>query len=143
VVFKPNATGNRVSALSISDAAGVRSVALNGTGFVYTASVSPASLTFAEQQVGTASAAQAVILSNTSNRPMPINSISISGGNNLNFTQTHTCPAVLDAPTVVGGISSCTINVVFKPNATGNRVSALSISDAAGVRSVALNGTGI
>jgi subtilase family serine protease len=102
------------------------------------ASLSPQSLNFAGQGVSTASASQPVTLSNIGTATLNISGITITGGNSGDFTQTSTCTATLAAG------ANCTINVTFKPTATGMRSGTLSISDdaAGSPHTVALAGTG-
>jgi Abnormal spindle-like microcephaly-assoc'd, ASPM-SPD-2-Hydin len=102
------------------------------------ASLSPTSLTFSSQAIGTVSAAKIVTLKNTGTTRLTITSIAIAGANSLNFIQTHTCLTSLAAG------ASCTISVKFKPNATGTRRAALNIYDNAtgSPQRVALSGTG-
>jgi len=97
-----------------------------------TVTVSPTSLTFGAQQVGTTSAPQTVTLSNTGASAVSIRSISTSG----DFAETNNCGASL------AGNSSCTINVTFTPTATGTRTGTLTINDSAGTQTVSLTGTG-
>jgi hypothetical protein len=103
------------------------------------ATLSPTSLTFAAQIIGTASAARVVTLKNTGTARLTITGIAIAGANPANFSQTHTCLSSLQAG------ASCTLSVKFKPNATGTRMAALSIHDNAtgSQQSVALSGTGV
>jgi len=98
------------------------------------AALSPASLTFAAQRVGTSSNAQTVTLSNTGTAALAISSISASG----DFTQTNNCAGSL-APN-----ASCTINVIFKPSTTGARSGVLTVSSNSngGATTVSLAGTG-
>ena len=97
-------------------------------------SVSPANLDFANQGVGTTSAAQIVTLANTGTVTLTISSITPSG----DFSQTNTCGTTVNAG------ANCTISVTFKPTAAGMRTGTLSISDnaAGSPQSVALSGTG-
>src|SRR5208282_4072890 len=67
--------------------------------------VSPGSLTFPSQAIGTVSAAQAETLTNIGTAPLILDGIATSG----DFAQTSTCGATL-AP---GG--TCTIMVTFGP----------------------------
>jgi Phosphoesterase family/Abnormal spindle-like microcephaly-assoc'd, ASPM-SPD-2-Hydin len=99
-----------------------------------TAGVSPMSLTFGGQTVGSASAAQTVTLSNTGSVALTITSIAGSG----DFAETNTCGSFLAA----GG--NCTISVTFTPTASGTRTGTLSITDNASgsPQSVSLTGTG-
>jgi len=101
--------------------------------------LSPTSLTFASQVVGTASAPKIVTLTNNGTARLAISGIGIVGVNPLNFLQTHTCGSFL----AVGAV--CTISITFKPNATGTRTAALSVHDNAAnsPQKVALFGTGV
>jgi hypothetical protein len=100
--------------------------------------LSPTSLTFASQNVGTTSAAQVVTLSNTGNATLSITSIAISGTNSGDFAPTTACGSSLAAG------ANCAINVTFKPTATGTRSASLAVTDNASgsPHTVSLSGTG-
>jgi hypothetical protein len=70
------------------------------------ATLSPTSLTFSSQLVGTSSLPKTVTLRNNGTAHLTITSIGITGLNAGNFTQTHTCGSFL----AVG--ASCTISGV-------------------------------
>ena len=138
VRFSPKGSGTRIAALTVSDS-GVGSpqtVALSGIGT--TAKLSPTSLSFGTVEVGTASAAKTVTLTNVGTTTLSIIGIAITGTNAGDFAQTHTCGSSLAA----GG--SCAINVKFKPTASGTHTAALSVSDSAAgsPQKVALYGVG-
>ena len=97
-------------------------------------SLSPTSLTFATQTVGTTSASQPVTLANTGNATLSITGITTSG----DFAESDTCG------TSVGTGANCTIKVTFKPTESGSRSGMLSITDNASgsPQSVSLSGTG-
>ncbi|PYV20952.1 MAG: hypothetical protein DMG24_21075, partial [Acidobacteria bacterium] len=86
-------------------------------------SLSPASLTFGSQTVGTASASQTVTLANRTGASLSISSIAISGGNSADFSQSNTC-----GRSVAAG-ASCSIAVTFQPTAAGARSSTLAVTD--------------
>jgi len=96
--------------------------------------LTPSSLTFAAQKVGTTSAAQVITVDNPGATPLKITSITISG----DFSETNNCPSKL----TVG--KSCTINVSFTPTQTGTRTGTLSIKDSAlsSVQKIPLTGSG-
>jgi hypothetical protein len=98
------------------------------------ASLSPSSLSFGDQQVGTQSAARTVTLTNTGTLGMSISSIATAG----DFSRTTTCAATLTPG------ASCTIAVTFSPTATGPRTSALSVTSNAvnSPTTAALSGNG-
>ncbi len=136
VTFKPTGSGQRTGTVTVTDNASptTQTASLTGTGAGPGATLSPASLTFATQAVGTNSSAQTVTLKNTGTAVLTISSITISG----DFSQTHTCSTTL----AVG--SSCSISVTFKPTASGTRTGVLSVSDNAvpATQTVSLTGTG-
>ena len=138
VTFTPTAKDKRKGVLAISDSDPTRlqAVALIGTGTVV--NLSPKTLRFGNQAVGTASAPKTVTLTNTGSAMLNFTGISIVGSDAGDFAQTNTCG------TGIGGGASCTITVRFKPTATGTRTAAVSISDDGGgsPQRVSLNGTG-
>src|SRR5215831_5697228 len=137
VTFAPTATGIRTGTLNVTDnaAGSPQSVNVSGTGTAPVAGVSPASLNFGSQNVGTSSGAQTVTLSNTGTGPLTISSVSTSG----DFAQTNNCGTSVAA----GG--SCTISVTFAPTATGARTGTLTVTDdaAGSPQLVNLSGDGI
>jgi probable HAF family extracellular repeat protein len=113
---------------------------MSGTAVISgpTATLSPTSLTFSTQAIGTTSAAKTVTLKNTGTTSLTISSIAITGTNAGDFAQTHTCGSSLAAG------ASCTFKVTFKPTASGTRSAALSVTDnaAGSPQKVTLNGIG-
>ena len=138
VTFTPTASGTRTGSSSVTDNASgsPQTVGLTGTGAAptTTASLSPTSLTFASQTVGTTSAAQTVTLSNTGTATLAISSIVASG----DFAQTNNCGGSL----AVGG--NCAINVTFSPTASGTRTGSLRATDntSGSPQTVSLTGAG-
>ena len=142
VTFSPTATGTLTGTLTITDnnngvAGSMQTVSLSGTGTVGVAGVSPPSLTFGSQSVGTTSASQPVTLSNTGSGALTIASIATTA----NFGETNTCGGSVAAS------GSCTINVTFSPTATGTLTGTLTITDnnngvAGSMQTVSLSGTG-
>lgn len=98
------------------------------------ASLSPASLTFSSETIGSTSPAQTVTLANTGNASLSVASISATG----DFAQTNSCAASLAAG------ASCAIQVSFTPTSTGTRTGSLTVTDDASgsPQSVALSGAG-
>ena len=140
VTFKPIATGARSASLSINDDAtgSPQTVPLSGTGVAPVVSLSPTSLSFGSQPVGTSGAAQNVTLTNSGNAALTITSIAINGANSGDFAETNTCGASVAAS------ANCSISVTFKPTATGNRAASVTITDDAtgSPQAVSLTGTG-
>jgi YVTN family beta-propeller protein len=142
VRFTPTAAGTRTASAVITDNAGnsPQSVSLTGTAVATapTVALSPTSLTFASQTVGTTSATQTVTVSNTGNAALSVTSIAVAGTNSGDFSQSNTCG------TSVAAGANCTITVAFKPTATGARTASITIANNASnsPQSVSLTGTG-
>ncbi len=98
----------------------------------------PANLSFANQAVGTTSAAQSVTLTNTGTEALTIWEINVGGSNPGDFAQTNNCGSSIAAN------GSCAINVTFTPTVTGARSASLLVSDDASgsPQTVPLSGTG-
>ena len=139
VTFTPTSTGTRTAVASISDSdpSSPQIVSLTGLGAAVTttANVSPTSLTFTSQTVGSTSTAQTVTLTNTGSSTLTITGITASG----DFAQTDTCGS-----SVAAG-AKCSINVTFKPTAPGTRTGALRVTDntSGSPQTVNLTGTGV
>ena len=139
VTFTPTTIGIQTGTLTVTDS-GVSSpqtAQLTGSG-VPQVGLSSASITFANQIVGTTSTAQSETLKNNLAAALTISSISTSG----DFAQTSTCPL---SPNTLAARSSCTISVTFTPTALGARTGTLTIHDSAsgGPQTVSLSGTGV
>jgi len=81
--------------------------------------LSPTSLTFASQTIGTTSAAQMVKLTNSGTAPLTLTTIAASG----DFAQTNNCGSSLAAA------ASCSITVTFTPTTTGARSGVVTLTD--------------
>ncbi len=94
VVFTPTTVGAASATISVADnATGSPQIAmLSGTGTIAPqVSLTPTTLTFNSPQVGTASAAQTVTLTNTGNAVLSTTHIVFTGGSG--FSQTNNCSA--------------------------------------------------
>jgi hypothetical protein len=136
VTFSPRAEGAIPGTLRATFSSGDVNVALTGSGTLGVATLSPPSLSFADQQVGSTSAAKVVTVSNTGNRALTFTSIGVAQGAG-DFAQSNNCATV--AP---GG--TCTINVSFTPTATGGLTGVMSLTHdgVAGTTLVDLAGSG-
>ncbi len=137
VTFRPKDYGPRFGELSLADDAWTspQRVPLAGNGVPSAiVSLSPASLTFGSQLVGTTSSAQTITFSNGGSVTLALSSIAADG----DFTQTSNCPASI----LAGG--QCSIQVTFRPTAAGTRAGVLTIADDApgSPHWVTLSGTG-
>ena len=134
LAFTPKASGTRTGTLSVTDSVGVQTATLTGTGSsLPTDGLSPLTLSFGTQTVGTASAAQAVMLTNSGDETLTLIATTVS---NANFTATNQC-----GPRLVGH-SSCVIDVTLTPVANGPVTATLTVSDQFRSLTVALSGTG-
>jgi hypothetical protein len=136
ITFTPTVGGARNGALTLTDNApdSPQSIALTGSGYVTTATISPASLTFGAQLVGTTSSPQPVTITNTGLNNMTVSAAPTSG----DFAQTNQCSSI-------PATQSCTIYVTFTPTTVGSRSGTLTINDDAqgNPHSLNLDGTGI
>jgi hypothetical protein len=100
-----------------------------------TVQLSPTSLSFGNQAVGTTSPSQKVTLNNQQSVALNITSIAASG----DFFQTNNCGSSVPAN------GTCTINVSFTPSTTGTRTGTLTVTDnaASSPQTASLSGTGI
>jgi hypothetical protein len=139
VTFTPSDIGSIKGAVAIatSAAGSPQIIGLSGTG-VIPVTLSPASLTFAAQAVGTTSAPQTVTLTNDSGTTLTISSVVASGDFNANPAGTVPCGAT------VAAAATCTFSVTFTPNVTGAISGAATVSHNAplGPAVMKLTGTG-
>jgi Cep192 domain 4/Beta-propeller repeat len=104
-------------------------------------SASPAVVTFGNQVVSTAGAAQTVTLFNNTNATLNNIVISFTGADATDFSETNTCGS---SPATLAALSQCSINVMFTPSKAQAESATLSISDSAtgSPQTVPLSGTG-
>jgi hypothetical protein len=138
VTFDPTSAGSVSGGVYLTNNGSTPSFELpvTGTGVaVASISLSPTSLSFANQGVGTTSAAQSVTLTNNGSATLTLSSISASGS----FAETNNCGSTVAA----GG--SCTIEVTLTPTAQGATSGTLAVADNAtgSPQSVTLAGTGV
>ena len=138
VTFTPTALGSLSGTLTINDNApnSPQTTLLSGTG-VAPATLTPSSLAFGSQAVGTTTAMKNLTLQNNQTAPLTIAGISTTG----NFAQTSTCPL---SPSTLGAGTSCAISVTFTPTALGYQAGTLTVSDNASnsPQTAQLSGTG-
>ena len=143
VTFTPTAAGSRTAGVAITDDApnSPQTISLTGTGSAPAVTLTPSSLSFGSQILGTTSAAQTTTLKNSGTLPLTITSLGITGANPGDYAQTNTCPV---SPATLAANSTCTISVTFSPTAAGSRTANVSIADNAAdsPQSVSLSGSG-
>jgi hypothetical protein len=123
ITFTPMALGKLTGTLTFTDNAinSPQTVPLSGTG-VKPATLTPASAVYAQQNVGTTSAAKTFTLTN--NQPVDLTGIAISTTGHFAVSAT-TCEASLNAK------AKCTISVTFSPTETGTQTGQLIVQDSA------------
>src|ERR671933_1058192 len=100
--------------------------------------LTPTSLTFAAQNVGTTSAPQSITVTNTGNAGLFVSSAAVP--NTLDFTEVSDGCSGL---TLAAG-TSCSVSITFSPTASGTRSAAFTLTDnaPASPQTVPLTGTG-
>ncbi len=103
------------------------------------ATFSPTSVTFQPQIIGTSSAPQGVMLTNSGTVTLTVSGIVIGGANASIFSQTNNCPASLAVN------ANCQISITFTPTVAGNFSASLAVADNApgSPQSVTLSGVGM
>jgi hypothetical protein len=144
VVFKPTATGLVSATLTLTGSVTVTGspVTLTGTGVNGPiASVTGGPLAFGNVLNGTTSASQTLTLHNTGNATLTGIGLVFSSPRYARAASGGTCGTTLAA----GATSTCTINVVFSPTATGLVNATLTINGSATITGspVTLSGTGV
>jgi hypothetical protein len=124
VIFSPTQVGALTGTITVNDngSGSPQSVPLTGTGVGPTVTLSPSSLVFANQAVGTTSSPQTVMVTNSGNGTLTISSSGITGTGGSAFAESSNCGASVAAGT------SCRINVTFTPASLGTFQAAISIS---------------
>jgi hypothetical protein len=110
---------------------------------VPTAVVTAGPLTYVNQMIGTTSALQTVTVANTGLAGLSISSVALTTGTNYTIVN-NGCSG---SPKVVAPEANCTIDIAFKPTATGALTDTLTITDNTGniansKQTVSLTGTG-
>jgi len=102
-----------------------------------TLSATPASLIFTNQKIGTRSAAQQIILSNSTQAPVSVVVVHTAG----DFAETDNC--ISSSP--LAPAATCAISVTFTPTAVGSRLGTLTIGNSMNITpaTLSLTGTGI
>ncbi len=133
VTFTPTAGGQRTGVFTISDGAETGTTTLTGTGLApATDTLSPGALTFGPTVVGSDSAAQSVLLTNSGDATLTQITTAVTGP----FLVSSNCGASL------GGHLSCPIAVTYAPTALGTQNGTLTVTDVERTQTVALTGQG-
>jgi len=155
VTFTPTATGALSGTVTVtytnagSETPQTTTVTLTGTGTPATGgtlTVTPSSLAFGSQALTTTSAPLSVTVMNNGTGAVNFTGFTISGANAGDFAvPLPSSSAGCSATGTLATGASCTINVLFTPQANGARTAALNITDnaAGSPQMVALSGTGV
>jgi len=139
VIFGPTAGGTRTGVLTLTSNApdSPRNIQLTGIGGVPIVSLNPTSLNLTSPSVGTAGPAKTVKLSNTGADILNITSLTITGTNAADFSETHDCASTLGA-----GLS-CNVNITYKASTPNTETASLQFVDnaAGSPHTVPLTGT--
>lgn len=139
VTFSPSTTGVRTGQLTLNSSGGTQYVYLTGTGTAANkVTVSPASIGFGTELLGTTSYQQTVTIANIGSQIVTFTSVAVVGANPSDFLVNDLCGSTL----AVG--ASCSVQVSFHPTKPGARAASLNITDSAvtSPQSVTLSGTG-
>jgi trimeric autotransporter adhesin len=150
ITFKPTQAGTRTGTITFTDNAtgSPQTVTLTGTGTggAATVTVTPSSLTFGSQAISTTSGPLSVTVTNTGTAAVNFTGFTTSGADAEDFSvpQPNSSAGCSAAGTLAAG-ASCTINVLFTPQAAGARTATLLIADnvTGSPQAVALSGTGV
>jgi hypothetical protein len=139
VRFQPTSLDVLRGSISITDnaTASPQSLLLSGVGTAV--QLTPVTLSFGNQPVGTTSLPKTVTVSNKSHQTVKISSIAIHGADPSDF---HLVSTTCGASLASG--ASCFVKVKFIPTVTGKRTATVAISDDGGgeVQRAGMTGTG-
>jgi hypothetical protein len=137
VTFTPTASEVRTASVSVSDngPGSPQTVSLTGNSQTSAVTLSPLTISFPSQYVGTTGLPQTVTLSNNGTSTVTIASVTASPAD---FGVLNACGS-----SVAPGMN-CTIGVFFDPTVSGTRTGTLTVTDNAGnsPQTVSLSGTG-
>jgi hypothetical protein len=127
--FSPTAAGDRSAILVVNDSGpdSPQEIILTGHALApATATLSPSSIAFGNQEIDTTSAAKQVTLTNNGDVALTFNGVSVSGLSPGNFSaDSGNCGSTIAAH------SSCAIDVKFSPQATRIQSATLVVTDSA------------
>ena len=139
--FGPVATGTLKATITITDSAASspQSIAITGTGLAGPVTLSAYSLSFGSVKVGSASASQTVVITNTGTAALSITGTAVTGTDASSFVFASTCGASL----AVG--ANCNIHGHFGPASTGALTATIKINDSATTspQTITVTGTGL
>jgi archaellum component FlaF (FlaF/FlaG flagellin family) len=123
ITFSPKSAGQFSGLITIVDSASSEPQVIEVSGSGTVVGVSPTSLSFCSQKVGTKSAPQVVTAVNHSGTQMLFEGIDIGGTDRNDFSETDNCTGRFIPP---GG--GCQVSVTFAPTKTGLRSGTLFLA---------------
>ncbi|MGI9103240.1 MAG: choice-of-anchor D domain-containing protein [Terriglobales bacterium] len=139
ITFAPLASGARTATFSVADNSPTSPhvIPLGGSGLAAAVTLTPSSLNFGNQTVGSSSAPVQLTIGNTGNLSLTVSGISSNSGDFK--VSSNSCSAALSPG------SACSANIVFAPTAAGARAGSIIIADNApnSPQTVATSGTGV
>ncbi len=140
ITFSPSAAGTRTASLIVVDNLpnSPQTLTITGGGGAPQIAFSPAVVTFGSQPVGSTSPSNTVTISNTGSAVLNIATMALAGTNAAEFSMTTTCGGAVTAG------ASCSLSILFTPQAMGQRTATLTMSDngSGAVQTVVVTGTG-
>lgn len=138
-VFTPTTAGPASQMLTVTaDAPGGGTITLSGYGLQGALDISPASVDFGNQSVGTTSATRTIAIKNGGDAPLSVTALTAAS---TPFARTGgDCPAV---PITLAPGNYCTLAYTFTPTTTGAASQTLTVTaNGPGGNTIALSGTG-
>src|SRR6266446_2537582 len=122
-LFQPTTLGSLTGLVTLIDSASSKAQYIELLGAGTAIKLSPTSLNFGSQKVGTKSPPQTVTAINEGSTAVQFNSVSLIGTNWKDYSQTNTCTTKALQPG-----TSCTVSVTFDPTQTGARSASLNVT---------------
>jgi hypothetical protein len=140
--FKPKVAGTQTGLITINDGASSKPQFVELTGSATAIKLSPTSLAFGDEKVGTKSRSEMVTATNQGKNAVTFSSVAVGGKDSKDFSTTGNC-----TPNPIEPGASCTVSVTFDPTQTGARSASLyfnfpPFSSSVSPAPVALSGTG-
>jgi hypothetical protein len=134
ISFKPSGKGNIPGLITVVDSATSKPQIIEVSGVGTVVELTPQSLNFGEQKVGTRSGPLPIVITNQGVSSIAISQITT---NSANYSETNNCPSQLASG------ASCTVKVTFKPVKAGTMDAILNVKDSGGGASQSVTLTGI
>lgn len=133
ITFSPSVTGTRITTLNIAAVGGhTYTASVNGSTTASNLVFSPSSFSFSQILVGATSNPTTFTVTNNGTATASISSISVTGTNASEFSETTDCSSTL----IAGAL--CHIVVTFAPKSSGNKTASIQIATSIGGPYIAL-----